>query len=106
MMRVAKIPFILRNVSVEAWIWIAALLFLGCLNPSGDPHFSVCLFKNLGIGFCPGCGIGHSISYLLHGELQQSIHTHPLGIIALPILMHRIAVLFRSAFTSPCLLTH
>jgi hypothetical protein len=43
---------------------------------------------------------------LLHGELQQSIHAHPLGIIALPILMHRIVVLFRVAFTSPYLLTH
>jgi hypothetical protein len=96
---------ILRRLNPEAWIWLFGLFFLACVTPSGDPHYSFCLFKNLGISFCPGCGLGRSISLLLHGQVLQSIHAHPLGIIALPILMHRIVVLFRYSFTSPHLLT-
>ena len=105
MTKAVKFTGMLRRVDLEAWMWLSALIFLGCITPSGDPHFSFCLFKNLGITFCPGCGLGHSISYLLHGELMQSIHAHPLGIVALPILLHRITVLFKFAFASPYMLT-
>lgn len=96
---------VLRRLNPEAWMWMFGLLFLACVTPSGDPHYSLCLFKNLGISFCPGCGLGRSISFLLHGQVLQSIHAHPLGIIALAILMRRIVVLFRYSFTSPHLLT-
>ena len=59
------------------------------INPV-EQHFSFCLFKQLGISWCPGCGIGHSISYLLHGDVIKSFQTHALGTFALVIIVYRI----------------
>jgi hypothetical protein len=59
------------------------------MNPSANAHYSLCIFKFMGFGLCPGCGIGHSISYLLHGDLSSSFHAHPLGIFALPVIVYR-----------------
>jgi len=64
------------------------------MNPTTDVHYSFCFFKFLGIKFCPGCGLGHSISFLFHGDLQRSFSAHPLGIFAVAIILHRIYKLF------------
>jgi hypothetical protein len=77
----------------ELSVWVLGLVFLGLMNPSSEGHFSICLFKWLGFSFCPGCGLGHSISWLFRGEIRQSLHAHPLGVFALTVLMHRIYVL-------------
>ncbi|MFS8082478.1 MAG: DUF2752 domain-containing protein, partial [Ginsengibacter sp.] len=68
----------------------SAIILLFLFDPSQQSHYSFCLFKNLGIKFCPGCGLGHSISWLLHGDLNASLKSHPLGIIALPVILYRI----------------
>jgi hypothetical protein len=73
----------------EALIWIAALLFLAFSNPS-DHHYTLCPLHNLGWDFCPGCGLGRSISYLFHLQFASSFQTHPLGIPAVIIIVHRI----------------
>jgi len=93
-----KVYVLLRHFDFEGYVWIAAIIFLGCINPSGESHFSFCLFKNLGISFCPGCGLGRSISFLLHGDVVRSFHAHPLGIVALPVLLHRIGALARHSY--------
>jgi len=73
---------------MELIIWPVALVTLGLMDTTGT-HYSLCIFKLAGIEWCPGCGIGHSISYLLHGDLQKSFYTHPLGIFALPVIVYR-----------------
>ena len=85
---------------LEAFIWIVALLALAFTNPTSDSHYSLCLFKSLGISFCPGCGIGHSISYLFHGQFSQSFHSHPLGLLAIIVLTYRIISILKS-FINP-----
>ena len=60
------------------------------MSPGTDPHYSFCLFKMLGLPFCPGCGLGHSISYLFHGNIKASLSSHPLGIFAVVIISLRI----------------
>jgi len=81
----------LPNLSLEAVIWISALTILSWINPTdGISTNSLCLFKNLGITFCPGCGLGRSIAYCLDGNLQQSLAMHPLGIITTLALSYRI----------------
>jgi hypothetical protein len=65
------------------------------MTPGCDPHYSFCVFKFLGLKFCPGCGLGHSISYLFHGDIPASFSAHPLGIFAVIVLMCRIYNLFR-----------
>jgi hypothetical protein len=73
----------------ELTAWTAALISLAFMNP-GATHYSFCIFKFLGIHFCPGCGIGHSISYLFHGDIRASLSAHPLGIFALAVILFRI----------------
>ena len=74
----------------ELTFWIVSLTLLAIMEPGTDPHYSFCVFKILGIKFCPGCGLGHSISYLFHGNLQASFSSHPLGIFAVIIILFRI----------------
>jgi hypothetical protein len=87
-----------RIFPLEAFIWIAALVILACSDPASSSNFSLCPLKNLGYAHCPGCNIGHSIAFLLHGQVQQSIITHWLGIPAVLILTSRIISLLHSSF--------
>jgi hypothetical protein len=86
-----------RRINLEALVWIVGLLLLALINPDGSSHFSFCIFKNMGFKYCPGCGLGHSISYFLHGDVTRSLQTHPLGIFATIILVSRIVSLLKGA---------
>jgi hypothetical protein len=79
----------------ELSVWVIALTLLAFMNPATDAHFSLCVFKWMGFSFCPGCGLGHSISWLFHGDIEQSFREHPLGIAAVMILLHRIYTLIK-----------
>jgi len=74
----------------ELIFWLTALVSLAFFNPAGQSHFSFCIFKLMGISWCPGCGIGHAISWLLHGHLAASFKAQWLGIPALIIIIYRI----------------
>lgn len=83
----------------EAIIWIVALLLLACYQPVHQAHFSFCLFSHLGMEWCPGCGLGRSIAFLLKGQLIESLRIHPLGFVAVIILVRRIFMLcFQSIY--------
>ncbi|MFA5831888.1 MAG: DUF2752 domain-containing protein [Bacteroidota bacterium] len=75
---------------IELICWCTALLFLFLFNPMIASSFSFCLLHNAGLSFCPGCGLGRSISFLLHGDISSSFRTHLLGIPAVIVLMYRI----------------
>ena len=64
-------------------------MYLAIISPV-ESHFSFCLFKQLGINWCPGCGIGSSISYVLHGDIIKSFQTHILGTFALLVIVYRV----------------
>lgn len=82
------------RLKLEAFIWLGALVALA-LMPVQNDHYSLCFFHHIGISFCPGCGLGHSISYFFHGDVQASLQAHPLGIIAIIVLLVRsIKILF------------
>ncbi len=73
----------------ELLFWITALVLLffmevNLLAPT------LCVFRWLNIGHCPGCGIGHAIHYALHLQLSISFQQHPLGIAAVLIILNRI----------------
>jgi hypothetical protein len=76
----------------ELLFWIAALIALGFSNPA-QTHFVLCPLRLMGFPWCPGCGIGHAIAFLLHGNVKASLHAHWLGIPALIILLYRIYTL-------------
>ena len=72
------------------------LLFLVFIYHPGESHFTICPLANLGIEFCPGCGLGASISYLFRGDFILSIQSHPLGIFALIIITLRIISIIKN----------
>jgi len=77
----------------ELIIWTTALLYLVLIDPFASDHLDLCVFHNVGIEFCPGCGLGRSISMLFKGEFIESFKTHPLGLIAVFVLSYRILTL-------------
>ncbi|MEE1884408.1 DUF2752 domain-containing protein [Pedobacter flavus] len=80
--------------SFELCFWIVAILLLWTSNPNNH-HFSLCPLVNLGIDWCPGCGIGRSISWILKGNIKESFNAHWFGVPALIVLICRIITLIR-----------
>jgi hypothetical protein len=91
-----KIQFyrLIMNLPLELITWICAILFLA-FTASGSEHSSLCPLDNIGLTWCPGCGLGRSIRFLLHGEFSLSIQHHWFGIPAFIILIYRIMQLFK-----------
>lgn len=83
----------IKSFPPELYFWLMALVLLGMSNEH-EHHFTLCPLASLGFeSWCPGCGIGRSIAYVLHGELSNSFKAHWFGIPALLILLHRIYTL-------------
>ena len=74
---------------IELCFWITAIFLLFFMNAERNES-SLCFFHWLGIDWCPGCGIGHSIHSALHLQFIQSLQQHPLGIVAVVIIFSRI----------------
>ena len=79
----------LKRIPVEALVWLTGLMLLAFMDTGAD-HISLCPIKNAGFDFCPGCGLGRSVSLFLKGEISGSLQAHPLGIFAVIILSFRI----------------
>ncbi|SDM25307.1 Protein of unknown function [Daejeonella rubra] len=86
----------LKKLPVELIVWLGALLFLTFTETSGSSHSSLCPLDNLGFSWCPGCGLGRSIRYMLHGDPVLSFGQHWFGIPALMILIYRIMQLLNN----------
>jgi len=82
----------LKQIPWEAVIWMFALIMLAVCSPA-ETHITLCPLANLGVDFCPGCGLGRSISFLFHGDVKHSFEAHPFGIFAVIILSFRIVKL-------------
>jgi hypothetical protein len=87
MQLLASIEQSIRRVGFEPLIWIGGLLLLGLLEPGTGGHVSICPLALIGLEFCPGCGLGRSVSLLFHGELVDSIQAHWFGIPAVVVLL-------------------
>jgi hypothetical protein len=94
-MRFSTVITPIRKFPWEAAIWLCGLCALAWSDP-GDRHFSICPLAMAGLEWCPGCGLGTSISYLFRGEVKQSLATHPLGFFALIVLSYRILTLTKN----------
>jgi Protein of unknown function (DUF2752) len=88
---------LVRKFPLEALVWTVGLAILAVLDPSVS-HHSLCPLKNLGFDFCPGCGLGRSIAYLMNGDLEKSFVTHPLGAVVCAALVFRIIELTKNHF--------
>jgi hypothetical protein len=84
------------SIPAEALVWIAGLAVLAVMEPGAEAHFSVCPLALAGFEWCPGCGLGRSITFLFHGDLHHSFESHPLGLFAIIVLLFRIVQLIKS----------
>lgn len=91
----AKISLIKNS---EAVIWILGLSYLAFINPYNSNHISICPLHLVGFDYCPGCGLGKSVSFIFHGDIYHSLNSHPLGIVALILLSFRIVTLIRKNY--------
>lgn len=80
----------IRLIGLEGLIWISALIYLALFNDPFHQHFTICPLANAGIEYCPGCGLGNSISLLFNGHFSESFETHFLAIPAIIIIVYRI----------------
>ncbi|HMB40659.1 MAG TPA: DUF2752 domain-containing protein [Balneolaceae bacterium] len=79
------------------WIALASGLMLAAAIVPGADDPTFCLFNRAGVDFCPGCGLGRSISLAFSGQLTASFQMHPAGILAIIILLYRIvSILIRN----------
>lgn len=95
-----SLQFATHAIPLEALVWTAGLIGLALTDPDTRGVLDLCLFKHLGFESCPGCGLGHSVAYLLHGQLGRSLETHPLGLFTVGVLCTRILSLMRDATRS------
>lgn len=84
-----QIKAYIQRIHIELFIWPVALVLLFLMDPHASGDFSLCPLSYLHIRWCPGCGLGHSISFVLHGEWKASLKSHPLGPFAVIILLYR-----------------
>ncbi|WP_276364381.1 DUF2752 domain-containing protein [Daejeonella sp. H1SJ63] len=85
----------IKGFPVELFLWTGGLL-LFAFTRSGSDHYTLCPLDNLGISWCPGCGLGRSIRYFFQGEFQASFSRHWFGIPATFILIYRIIELINN----------
>ena len=88
-----------KKAPIELSFWITALVLLALAEP-GSHHYTLCPLANLGITWCPGCGLGRSITYLFHGYFIQSWQQHWFALPALAILSFRVFQLSRQFLLS------
>lgn len=89
MIRFTRFLFQKLHQHLELLFWVTALIVLFFL-PVEKTATSLCLFSLLGVGSCPGCGLGHAIYYALHLHPVQSFQYHPIGIFAVLVIFMRI----------------
>lgn len=75
------------KANFELGFWLLALVTLYFLNVDAA---SLCMFRFVGINWCPGCGLGHAMHAAMHLDLLASFREHIFGIPALLIIAHRI----------------
>jgi len=89
------LKFLVDNNEMLVWTFGLGILIKVGLTDGGQ---SLCLFKAVGFGTCPGCGLGHSIGYLLRGDIALSFKAHLFGAPGFMILIGRIACLVKQCW--------
>ncbi len=85
MIRVAK--YCMKHAELIFIMTACLLLFFMQADETGA---SLCFFNWLGITWCPGCGLGHSIHYALHAQFEASVNHHILGMPAILVMLNRV----------------
>jgi len=93
-----KIHLFIKLFDLEAFIWISGIIILAFSDPYNEAHFTLFPPTLLFDIKSPGYNLGHSISHFFHGNILLSLQTHPLGIIAVLILLYRSFYIVRRSY--------
>ena len=66
---------------------VAALAFLGSVDPNEPGHYPTCPFLAVTGWFCPGCGSLRALHALAHGDLRAALARNPLMVLTVPVLL-------------------
>lgn len=94
---IGKVKFVFKNY-FEIAALSSGLILLAFMDPTLDYRYSWCLFEMVGIGFCPGEGLGHSIAYTFRAEIYNALEANMLGPLSVVILTGRIAYLLKMKY--------
>ena len=82
---------------IEWIVFLGGLFLMAIMDPFTTGH-SLCAFDALGIPFCPGEGLGHSIAFLFRGDFSAALQANFMGPIAVLVLSARIIKLWKELF--------
>ena len=81
------------------WVaFLAGLIIMGSIDPN-IKETSLCFFEFIGISYCPGDGLGHSIAWFFRGEFSKSFNANLFGPIAVVVLSARIIMIWKEKLT-------
>ncbi len=87
------------SLHLEWMVLSGGLVLLGLMNPNlTAPSF--CLLDAFGI-FCPGEGLGRSISFIFRGMWMEAWAIHPAGFFAIPIISGRVFYILNNRIPYP-----
>jgi hypothetical protein len=89
-----------KRIPLELVFWLGSIISILTINPDLGNHFSLCPLENLGFDWCPGCGLGRSMNLLVRGDIQASWSMHPLAMLAVGVIFHRIWTLIKNFKTT------
>lgn len=81
----------------EWMAFLLGLILMASMSPT-DTGLSFCLFERVGVSFCPGEGLGHSIAYLFRGEFNEALQANLMGPVAVVILSLRIGSIWKDLY--------
>ncbi|NGP87893.1 DUF2752 domain-containing protein [Fodinibius halophilus] len=93
-----QLKYLFKNY-FEIAAFTAGLLLLAFMDPEIANGPGLCVFEQLGISFCPGDGLGHSIAYTFDGNIDNAMQSNILGPFAIIILIGRIGYLIYTKVT-------
>ncbi|MBT3448854.1 MAG: DUF2752 domain-containing protein [Bacteroidetes Order II. Incertae sedis bacterium] len=85
---------------MEAGMWSVGLAAMCIADPTAESWIELCLFKAIGLGECPGCGLGHALGFLVRGEWHLAMDSHLLSPFVAIVLSHRISSLTIKGFSN------
>lgn len=82
------------------WIVLSSgLILMAFMNPD-NPGRSLCIVDALNI-YCPGEGLGRSISFIFRGMWPEALSANPAGFLAVPVLTGRIVYVIKDRISNP-----
>ena len=84
---------------LEWMVFTIGLIALALMSPDTTEP-TLCLLDRFGIAWCPGDGLGHSISYTFRGDFISALEANFVGPFAVLILVLRIIYLIKKNVVS------